>query len=97
MKVFGSVPITNGKTEQASLKVKEGDSLNITCQSDLHSLTLEYDSVVHRQTHNDSGTYTVKVSKTADKDDEYKLVICKATNATGQQMEDSAYVRVTGE
>lgn len=97
MKVFGSVPITNGKTEQASLKVKEGDSLNITCLSDLHSLTLEYDSVVHQQTHNDSGTYTVKFSKTADKDDEYKLVICKATNATGQQMEDSAYVRVTGE
>lgn len=96
MKVIGSVPIMNGNTRQASLMVKEGGILNITCQSDLHSLTLEYDSVVHRQTHNDNGTYTVIFSKTADKDDEYKLVICKATNATGQQMEDSAYVRVSG-
>lgn len=96
MEVVGSVPILNGKSEQASVKVKEGDTLNITCRSDLDSLTLEYDSVVYRQAHNNSGTYTVNFSKTADKDDEYKLVICKATNATGQQIEDSAYVRVTG-
>lgn len=92
MEVVGTVRTAH----QAYITTSEGATLNITCRSDLDSLTLEYDSVVYRQTQNNSGNYTINFSKTADKDDEYKLVICKATNATGQRIEDSAYVRVTG-
>ncbi|XP_062570195.1 uncharacterized protein LOC134232252 isoform X2 [Saccostrea cucullata] len=95
LEIVGAVHTTSGGSWQ--INGIEGENLTLTCKSDLSSLTLEYASVVYNNTENDSGTYTVTLIKNATKSDDDQVLKCRATNATGQELEKIAVVHLASD
>lgn len=91
LEVVGATDDTN------TINVQKGGNLTLTCRSDLDSLTLEYASVIYNDTKMINGSYVVSFTKIAVRDDDNQLVICRATNATGENFKVEAKVKVQGQ
>lgn len=88
LEVVGATDDTN------TINVQKGENLTLTCRSDLDSLTLEYASVIYNDTNVINESYMVSFTKIAVRDDDNQLITCRATNATGENFEVEAKVKV---
>lgn len=91
LEVVGATDDTN------TINVQKGGNLTLTCRSDLDSLTLEYASVIYNDIKVINESYVVSFTKIAVRDDDNQLVICRATNATGENFKVEAKVKVQGQ